>query len=102
MAPSTRTASPAANTALPTANEDPEQMKATEDFLKNEILSVDIFALSPAQAKSSRARQSQTRAGHNLCGWRRGGGEDHGRQPQGRARSVTAPLNRVQRYGPSR
>jgi Flp pilus assembly protein TadD len=37
---------PAANTALPTANEDREQLKMTEDFLQNDILSVDIFALS--------------------------------------------------------
>src|SRR5438046_475066 len=41
---------PAANTAVPTANEDPAQLKLTEDFLKNGQLTVDIFALSPAQA----------------------------------------------------
>ncbi len=46
---------PAANTALPTANEDAVQLKATEDFLKAGILSVDIFALSPAQAVSKAA-----------------------------------------------
>jgi tetratricopeptide (TPR) repeat protein len=40
---------PAANTALPTANEDPGQLKITEDFLKNKVLSVDIFALSAAR-----------------------------------------------------
>jgi Flp pilus assembly protein TadD len=40
---------PAANTALPTANEDAEQLKATEDFLTNGALTVDIFALSPAR-----------------------------------------------------
>jgi Flp pilus assembly protein TadD len=38
---------PAANTAVPTANEDWKQLKVVEDFLKNDILSVDIFALSP-------------------------------------------------------
>jgi Flp pilus assembly protein TadD len=42
---------PAANTALPVANEDAEQLKLTEDFLKGNILSVDIFALSPARAQ---------------------------------------------------
>jgi Flp pilus assembly protein TadD len=42
---------PAANTALPTANDDSEQLKITEDFLKNGNLSVDIFALSPAQTQ---------------------------------------------------
>ena len=41
---------PAANTALPTANEDAAQLTLTEDFLKNGQLSVDIFAVSPAQA----------------------------------------------------
>jgi len=39
---------PAANTALPTANEDAAQLKATEDFLTSGALTVDIFALSPA------------------------------------------------------
>jgi Tfp pilus assembly protein PilF len=39
---------PAANTALPTANEDAAQLKATEDFLTG-ALTVDIFALSPAR-----------------------------------------------------
>ena len=41
---------PAANTALPTANEDAEQLKITEDFLKNGVMSVDIFAMSPDTA----------------------------------------------------
>src|ERR1022692_4234662 len=39
---------PAANTALPMANEDAAQLKATEDFLTDGALTVDIFALSPA------------------------------------------------------
>jgi len=39
---------PGANTALPTANEDAAQLKATEDFLTSGALTVDIFALSPA------------------------------------------------------
>jgi Flp pilus assembly protein TadD len=41
---------PGANTAVPTANEDAPQLKLTEDFLRNGALTVDIFALSPAQA----------------------------------------------------
>src|SRR2546428_13161833 len=43
---------PGANTAVPTANKDAEQLKLTEEFLKNKILSVDIFALSPARAEN--------------------------------------------------
>jgi Flp pilus assembly protein TadD len=38
---------PGANTALPTANEDAEQLKLIENFLKSGALTVDIFALSP-------------------------------------------------------
>jgi Flp pilus assembly protein TadD len=36
---------PAANTALPTANQDQEQLDATTRFLKNDIVTVDVFAL---------------------------------------------------------
>jgi Flp pilus assembly protein TadD len=51
---------PAANTALPTANQDPEQFPVTEDFLKDKILSVDIFALSPAPAELKPGAASQS------------------------------------------
>jgi tetratricopeptide (TPR) repeat protein len=53
---------PAANTAVPTANEDADQLKLTENFLKNGILSVDIFAVSPetAQAKAIATPQADT------------------------------------------
>ncbi|MGA7295188.1 MAG: tetratricopeptide repeat protein, partial [Terriglobales bacterium] len=40
----------AANTALPTANDDQAQLKATEDFLTSGVVTVDIFALSRATA----------------------------------------------------
>src|SRR5215471_17159045 len=40
---------PAANTALPTVNNDPKQMDAVVKFLQNSILSLDIFGLSPAR-----------------------------------------------------
>ena len=51
---------PGANTALPTANGDNEQLEATEDFLKNNILSVDIFALSrePGASPAKRVQAS--------------------------------------------
>ena len=41
---------PAANTALPHVNQDQEQLDAVEGFLKAGIVSVDIFAASPADA----------------------------------------------------
>ena len=40
---------PGANTALPFVNKDAEQMKVTEDFLKSGFITVDIFAVSPAE-----------------------------------------------------
>ena len=40
---------PGANTALAAVNKDPKQMDAVVKFLKNNILSVDIFGISPAR-----------------------------------------------------
>ncbi|HLH32082.1 MAG TPA: multiheme c-type cytochrome, partial [Terriglobia bacterium] len=40
---------PGANTALPTVNNDTKQMDAVLKFLQNNIVSVDIFGLSPAR-----------------------------------------------------
>jgi Flp pilus assembly protein TadD len=37
---------PAANTAVPFANHDDEQLKATQDFLRANIVSVDVFAVT--------------------------------------------------------
>ena len=53
---------PGANTAVPTANEDADQLNLTEKFLKSGILSVDIFAISPeaVQAKAIATPQSDT------------------------------------------
>jgi Flp pilus assembly protein TadD len=44
---------PGANTALPLVNRDQKQMDAVTRFLQDGILSVDIFALSPARAEVS-------------------------------------------------
>ena len=41
---------PAANTALAHVNKDAKQLRATEEFLKNDIVSIDIFAAKPAQS----------------------------------------------------
>jgi tetratricopeptide (TPR) repeat protein len=86
---------PGANTALPTANDDATQLKITEDFLKTGILSVDIFALSPArtQLKPGAANQSDLSTTFAV-------GEEAETKitPAGEAEvlPVTAPLNRVQ------
>ena len=86
---------PAANTALPTANDDAGQLKITEDFLQGGILSVDIFALSPARAqlKPGVANQSELSTTFAV-------GEEAETKitPGGETDivPVTAPLNRVQ------
>ena len=85
---------PAANTALPTANEDAAQLKSTEDFLKAGILSVDIFALSPAAPLKAVA------ASHNDLSTTFAVGEESESKitpaVTSEAQPITAPLNRVQ------
>ena len=85
---------PAANTAVPTANEDAAQLKLTEDFLRNGQLTVDIFALSPAQAplKPGAATQSDLSTTFAV------GEEAESKVSAAGAEAapITAPLNRVQ------
>jgi len=85
---------PAANTAVPMANEDPAQLKLTEDFLKSGALTVDIFALSPAQAplKPGAAAQSDLNTTFAV------GEEAESKVAAagGEVAPITAPLNRVQ------
>jgi tetratricopeptide (TPR) repeat protein len=86
---------PAANTALPTANEDPQQLKLTQDFLKDKILSVDIFALSPAAAELKPGAATQTEMSTSFAV----GEEAESKMnpsTSGEALPITAPLNRVQ------
>ena len=85
---------PGANTAVPTANEDSEQLKITEDFLKNKILSVDIFALSP-----ERNEPNSTGTAHSEIATTFAVGEEaetHIVPAEPVTVPVTAPLNRVQ------
>ncbi|MBV8051215.1 MAG: tetratricopeptide repeat protein [Acidobacteriaceae bacterium] len=86
---------PAANTALPTANEDAEQLKITEDFLKSGILSVDIFALSPAQADLKPGAMAQNDMATEFAV----GEEAESKiipSSEGEVLPLTAPLNRMQ------
>ncbi len=86
---------PAANTALPTANEDTAQLKATEDFLTSGALTVDIFAVSPASASLKTGAIAQ----HELATTFAVGEEAEAKitpGSAGEAAPVTAPLNRVQ------
>jgi Flp pilus assembly protein TadD len=85
---------PGANTAVPTANDDPEQLKITEDFLKSGILSVDIFALSPARSEPQPGVANQSDLSTTFAV----GEEAETKTVPGQeldALPVTAPLNRV-------
>jgi Flp pilus assembly protein TadD len=53
---------PGANTAVPYVNQDEKQLQTVTDFLKDDIIGVDIFAVSPV-AESKRAPQMVRRAG---------------------------------------
>ena len=86
---------PAANTALPTANDDATQLNVTEAFLKAGILSVDIFALSPAQAET----KPEAAGAAELATTFAVGEEAEAKITPGAAGEavpVTAPLNRLQ------
>jgi tetratricopeptide (TPR) repeat protein len=91
---------PAANTALPTANEDAAQLKATEDFLTSGALTVDIFALTPASAPLRTGAIAQ----HELATTFAVGEEAEAKITPGVVEEaapvtapVTAPLDRVHR-----
>lgn len=54
----------AANTAVPTANQDEAQLKAVEGFLKSGFISVDIFAATPAEQAPGVQMQRRAAADH--------------------------------------
>src|SRR5260370_6563164 len=86
---------PGANPAVPTANEDTPQLKRTEDFLRNGALTVDIFALSPAQAAPKLGVTPQSELSTTFAV----GEEAESKvtaNTNGEVAPVTAPLNRVQ------
>ena len=87
---------PGANTALPTANEDAAQLSATESFLKAGILSVDIFALSPAQAVSKTSAQGESDLSTTFAVGEEAETKMTPGASSGLVAPVTAPLNRVQ------
>ena len=90
---------PAANTALPTANEDNKQLQVEESFLKNGIVSVDIFALSPDQGEPAAKKATTPMSGMPQLATEFAVGEEaETNLPRGQVaevRPVTAPLNRV-------
>jgi tetratricopeptide (TPR) repeat protein len=93
---------PGANTALPTANQDAAQLKATEDFLTSGVVTVDIFALSPASAPlKATPLKTGAPAERELSTTFAVGEEAEAaaripHEETGEAAPITAPLDRVQ------
>src|SRR5262249_36765659 len=90
---------PAANTAVPFANEDTNQFKLSETFLKNSV-SVDIFAISPARPK--KAGSATEMSSPQLATTFPVGEEAQSETPSAKAQGgteppleISAPLNRV-------
>ena len=89
---------PGANTALPFANEDDKQMESVLNFLKNGVISVDIFAVSPESGAAETAASipgelsttfavgEEAESSSRVVGTETGTPEPFG---------VTAPLNKV-------
>ena len=85
---------PGANTALPIANEDWEQLKVTEDFLKNNTVSVDIFALSAGRVVGGAGVAGQSELATTFAVGEEA--ETRITPAATEAAPVTAPLDRVQ------
>ncbi len=88
---------PGANTAVPTANEDSAQLLASQKFLQDKQVSVDIFAVSPAGGESEKGKNSGYPKQELSTAFAVGEEADLAlpRGPAGEARPLTAPLGRV-------
>ncbi|MGH9464414.1 MAG: multiheme c-type cytochrome, partial [Thermoanaerobaculia bacterium] len=91
----------AANTALPTANRDPEQLQAVIDFLQAGQLTVDIFAMTEARPAAESHATTLEREGPRLETTFAVGEEQGlavgrgGRLAAGPVEAVLAPLDRI-------
>ena len=88
---------PGANTAVPTANEDAAQLLASQKFLQDKQLSVDIFAISPAGREEVQANATKMPKQELSTTFAVGEEAEASlpRGPSGEARAITAPLGRV-------
>jgi len=89
---------PGANTAVPTANEDPEQLAASTKFLKDKQVTVDIFGITPAQKTSEELKGNAPHSGQELSTTFAVGEEAEVAGPHtadGTEKEIAAPLGRV-------
>jgi cytochrome c-type biogenesis protein CcmH/NrfG len=85
---------PAANTALPFVNHDRAQLDATEKFLKDNIVSIDIFAISTAKPVEGGAMLPRGELATTFAVGEEGE-MGAGRGMTTEAVPISAPLNRV-------
>ena len=89
---------PGANTAVPTANLDSDQLTQSVKFLQDKQVTVEVFAISPA-GKTEAVSPSPLANGQELSTTFAVGEEADVTSPQGpkgEVRAITAPLGRVQ------
>jgi tetratricopeptide (TPR) repeat protein len=88
---------PGANTAVPTANQDEPQYEFAKTFLQDKQLSVDIFAISPAEKES--AAPVRNELGKQELSTTFAVGEESEaslpKGPAGEVRAITAPIDRT-------
>jgi tetratricopeptide (TPR) repeat protein len=86
---------PGANTAVPTANDDAAQLTLAENFLKDGQLTVDIFAVSPAQAPLKTGVTTQSELSTTFAVGEEAESKINN-ESSAEIAPVTAPLNEVQ------
>jgi len=90
---------PGANTAVPTANQDADQLAQSVKFLQDKQVTVDVFGISLAGKETAAASPSSSAGGQELSTTFAVGEEAETSGPKvmkGEARPITAPLGRVQ------
>jgi tetratricopeptide (TPR) repeat protein len=85
---------PGANTALPVANEDLDQLELTKKFLKDSV-TVDIFAIAPAPAKISEGGAQLPSSDLSTTFAVGEEAEVNASKTEGEALEISAPLNRI-------
>src|SRR6266576_1969788 len=88
---------PGANTAVPTANQDQAQFEFAKKFLQDNQLTVDIFAISPAEKEANMPVRSEIGRPELSTTFAVGEESDISlpKGPSGEIRPVTAPIDRT-------
>ncbi len=88
---------PGANTAVPTANQDQAQYEFAKKFLQDKQLSVDIFAVSPAEKETNAPVRSDIGKPELSTTFAVGEESDTSlpKGPAGEVRPITAPIDRT-------